>query len=351
MRKIRIAVLFGGRSGEHDVSIRSAASVLQALDREKYDVIPVAITREGRWLRPGESARLLPAGARESLSIETEAVLSKEPGVASGVEVVFPVLHGSFGEDGTIQGLLELADVAYVGAGVLSSAVGMDKDVMKRLFRERGLATVDHLAVLRSKRAASIPELEGRFGYPMFVKPANLGSSVGISKANDRDGLRKALDLAAEFDRKLIVEPAIRGREIECSVLGNDDPQASVPGEIKPGSEFYNYEAKYIDDSSELLIPAPLTGQQMAEVQRMSVGAFQAIEGSGLARVDFFLEDGTGRILLNEINTMPGFTSISMYSKLWEASGVAYAELVDRLIQLASERNGEKRQTRFSRND
>ena len=351
MRKIRVAVLFGGRSGEHDVSIRSAASVLQALYRVKYDVIPVAITREGRWLKPGESARLLPVGAQETLSTGTMPVLSKEPGLTSGADVVFPVLHGTFGEDGTVQGLLELADVAYVGAGVLSSAVGMDKDVMKRLFRERGLATVDHLAVLRSSRAASIPELERRFDYPMFVKPANLGSSVGISKANDRDALRQALDFAAEFDRKLIVEPAIRGREIECSVLGNDDPQASVPGEIKPGAEFYSYEAKYIDDSSELLIPAPLTGQQTKEVQCMAVGAFQAIDGSGLARVDFFLEDETGRILLNEINTMPGFTSISMYSKLWEASGVAYVELVDRLIQLAFERHGEKRQTRFSRDD
>ena len=351
MRKICVAVLFGGRSGEHDVSIRSAASVLQALYREKYDVIPVAITREGRWLKPGESARLLPVGARETLSTGTTPMLSKEPGLTSGADVVFPVLHGTFGEDGTVQGLLELADVAYVGAGVLSSAVGMDKDVMKRLFRERGLAAVDHQAVLRSSRAASIPELERCFDYPMFVKPANLGSSVGISKANDRDALRTALDFAAEFDRKLIVEPAIRGREIECSVLGNDDPQASVPGEIKPSAEFYSYEAKYIDDTSELLIPAPLTGQQTKEVQRMAVGAFQAIDCAGLARVDFFLEDETGRILLNEINTMPGFTSISMYSKLWETSGVAYAELLDRLIQLAIERHGEKRHTRFARDD
>ena len=249
------------------------------------------------------------------------------------------------------KGLLELADAAYVGAGVLASAAGMDKDVMKRLFRERGLATVDHIAILRSHRAAAVPDIEQRFAYPVFVKPANLGSSVGISKAVNRETLRKALDFAAEFDRKLIVEPAIRGREIECSVLGNDEPQASVPGEIKPGADFYSYEAKYLDDTSELLIPAPLTETQTKQVQQTAVGAFQAVECTGLARVDFFLEDDTDRILLNEINTMPGFTSISMYPKLWEASGLAYAELVDRLVELAIERHKEKLLTRFSRDD
>ncbi len=351
MSKIRIAVLFGGRSGEHDVSIRSAASVVQALDREKYDVIPIAITREGRWLSPSESSRLLPADAQGALSTEAVVVVSREPGSTSGVDVVFPVLHGTFGEDGTAQGLLELADVSYVGAGVLASAAGMDKDVMKRLFRERGLAAVDYVALLRGRRAEMISEVEQRFGYPMFVKPANLGSSVGISKAGDRETLRKALDFAAEFDRKLIVEPAIDGREIECSVLGNDDPQASVPGEITPGADFYSYEAKYLDDTSELRIPAPLTEAQTKEVQRMAVEAFQAVECSGLARVDFFLEDDTGRILLNEINTMPGFTSISMYPKLWEASGLRYADLVDRLVELAIERHEEKLNTRFSRDD
>lgn len=351
MSKIRIAVLFGGRSGEHDVSIRSAASVLQALDREKYEVIPIAITREGRWLSPTESAGLLPADAQGALLTEAAVVVSREPGATSGADVVFPVLHGTFGEDGTVQGLLELANVAYVGAGVLASAAGMDKDVMKRLFRERGLAAVDHIAILRGHRAEAIPEIEERFAYPMFVKPANLGSSVGISKAGDREALRKALDFAAEFDRKLIVEPAIEGREIECSVLGNDDPQASVPGEITPGADFYSYEAKYLDDTSELRIPAPLTEEQTKEVRRMAVEAFQAVECSGLARVDFFLEDETGRVLLNEINTMPGFTSISMYPKLWEASGLGYADLVDRLVALAIERHEEKLNTRFSRDD
>ena len=349
MAKTRIAVLFGGRSGEHEVSIRSAASVIQTLNRAKYDVVPVAISREGRWLAPAESLKLLPADARGALSTETRVTLSRDPGGTSGVDVVFPVLHGTFGEDGTVQGFLELADVAYVGAGVLASAAGMDKDVMKRLFRERGLVTVDHVALLRTHRTASIPELEQRFGYPMFVKPANLGSSVGISKASDRDGLQKALDTAAEFDRKLIVEPAIQGREIECSVLGNDDPRASVPGEIRPAADFYSYEAKYLDDTSELLIPAPLTVDQTKEVQRMAVGAFQAIDCSGLARVDFFLEDETGRILLNEINTMPGFTSISMYPKLWQAGGLSYADLIDRLIELAQERHADKTSTKFSR--
>ena len=349
MAKTRVGVLFGGRSGEHEVSIRSAASVIAALDKEKYDVVPLAITREGRWLPPGDSVLLLPAESRQSLSTETAVTLSKEPGTASGVEVVFPVLHGTFGEDGTVQGLLELADVAYIGAGVLGSAAGMDKDLMKRLFRERGLPCVEHIALLRSKRHAAIEELEHRFGYPMFVKPANLGSSVGISRAADQKGLRKALDLAAEYDRKLIVEPAIEGRELECSVLGNDEPQASVPGEIKPGADFYSYDAKYLDDSAELLIPAPLKAEQSREVQTLAVAAFQAIEASGLARVDFFLEGSTGRVLLNEINTMPGFTSISMYPKLWEASGLGYAGLVDRLIELAMERHLDKRTTRFER--
>ncbi len=349
MAKTRVAVLFGGRSGEHEVSIRSAVSVIEALDKNKYEVIPLAITREGRWLPPGESLGLLPVDARSSLSTETAVTLSKEPGSTSGVEVVFPVLHGTFGEDGTVQGLMELADVAYVGAGVLGSAAAMDKDLMKRLFRERGLACVEHAALLRSERHESTQELERRFGYPMFVKPANLGSSVGISKVGDREGLRKALDLAAEYDRKLVVEPAIEGRELECSVLGNDDPQASIPGEIKPGADFYSYEAKYLDDTAELLIPAPLTDEQTREVQRLAVAAFQAVEASGLARVDLFLEDSSRLLMLNEINTMPGFTSISMYPKLWQASGMGYADLIDRLIELAKERHAEKQATRFER--
>ncbi len=349
MPKTRIAVLFGGRSGEHEVSVRSAASVIQALDPQKYDVIPLAITNEGKWLSTAESVRLLPPAAQPHDTGPKAVVVSKEPGQTSGVDVVFPVLHGTFGEDGTVQGLLELADVAYVGAGVLGSAAGMDKDIMKRLFRERGLATVDHIAVLRHERHEHIARLEQRFGYPMFVKPANLGSSVGISKAINREGLHKALDLAAEFDRKIIVEEAISGREIECAVLGNDLPKASVPGEVKPGAEFYSYEAKYIDDTAQLIIPAELTEEQTREVQRLAVGAFQAIDCAGLARVDFFVEDVTGRVLLNEINTMPGFTSISMYPKMWEASGLPYPKLIGRLIDLALERHAEKKATKFKR--
>ncbi|MEX2301774.1 MAG: D-alanine--D-alanine ligase family protein [Bryobacterales bacterium] len=347
MPRKRIAVLFGGRSGEHEVSIRSAASVINALDQTKYEIIPVAITKEGRWLPPGKSVGLLPPGAREATSTATAVTVSQEPGSASGVDVVFPVLHGTFGEDGTVQGFFELADVAYVGAGVLGSACGMDKDVMKRLFREAGLPTVEHIALLRRDGRGRVAELEGRFGYPLFVKPANLGSSVGITKAHNREELLGALDLAAQFDRKIVVERAVNGREIECSVLGNDDPKTSVPGEIVPAHEFYDYQAKYSSEDSKAIIPAPLTGSQTAEVQRLAVAAFQAVECYGLARVDFFLEKDTGKILLNEINTMPGFTSISMYPKMWEASGLPYAELIDRLIELALERHAEKRQTRY----
>ena len=349
MSKLRIAVLFGGRSGEHEVSVRSAASVIGALDRSRYEVVPVAITKRGHWLPPAESMALLPAAAQSELSVETAVTVSREPGESAGVDVVFPVLHGTFGEDGTVQGLLELADVAYVGSGVLGSACGMDKDLMKRLFRERGLPAVDHIALLRSEIDSRRHEAEKRFGYPLFVKPANLGSSVGISKANDAEELRRALEDAAKYDRKLIVEPAIDGREIEVAVLGNDAPEASLPGEILPTEGFYDYEAKYVNDSAELAIPAKLTSEQVAEAQRLAVRAFQAVECQGLARVDSFLERSTGRLLLNEVNTMPGFTSISMYPKLWEVSGLPYPALVDRLIELALERFRDKQATRFER--
>lgn len=347
MPRKRIAVLFGGRSGEHEVSIRSAASVIKALDQAKYEVIPVAITKEGRWLPPGKSVGLLPPDAQQATSTETAVTVSHEPGTASGVDVVFPVLHGTFGEDGTVQGFFELADVAYVGAGVLGSACGMDKDIMKRLFRQAGLPTVEHIALLRRDRHKRIDALEQGFGYPLFVKPANLGSSVGITKAHNRKELTQALDRAAEYDRKIVVERAVIGREIECSVLGNDDPEASVPGEILPAHEFYDYEAKYISEDSKTVIPAQLTPDQTLEVQRLAVAAFQAVECCGLARVDCFLEKQTGKILLNEINTMPGFTSISMYPKMWEASGLPYPKLIDRLIELALERQAEKRATRY----
>jgi D-alanine-D-alanine ligase len=355
-KKIRLAVLFGGRSGEHEVSLRSAASIIEAVDRNKYEVLPVAIGKTGKWLSVKDSAKLLPpgsAGADSARSPETRSLaIRPEPGSAAAVDVVFPVLHGTFGEDGTVQGLLELAGVAYVGAGVLGSAAGMDKDVMKRLFRERGLPTPEHVTVLRSHleeaRSSVARGIQKRFGYPVFVKPANLGSSVGITKAHDRRELEQALDLAAQFDRKIVVERSIDGREIECSVLGNDRPEASLPGEVIPSREFYDYEAKYLDESSRLIIPARLTRAQTRRVQRLAVEGFLACECSGMARVDFFLEKKTGRVLLNEINTIPGFTSISMYPKLWEASGLAYKDLIDRLIQLALERHAEKLRTRYA---
>ena len=351
-KKIRVGVLFGGRSGEHEVSLRSAASVIEAIDKSKYEVLPIAITKAGKWLTASQSARLLPTARPLPATGNRALTILPVPDTAGSVDVIFPVLHGTFGEDGTVQGLLELAGIPYVGAGVLGSAAGMDKDVMKRLFRERGLPTPDHVSVLRSEldgnRRRLTAKLVQRFGFPLFVKPANLGSSVGISKAHDRGELDAAVDLAAQFDRKIVVEQSISGREIECSVLGNDRPEASIPGEIIPSREFYDYEAKYHDDNSRLLIPAPLAKKQVREVQRLAIEGFLACDCAGMARVDFFLEDKTGRILLNEINTIPGFTSISMYPKLWEASGLGYSALIDRLIELALERHADKSRNRYS---
>ncbi len=349
MSKLRIAVLFGGRSGEHEISIRSAVSVFSVLDRSRYHVLPIAITKQGRWLTPADSLALLPPEARAGLDTDPKAMVSREPGATRGIDVVFPLLHGTFGEDGAVQGLLELADVAYIGSGVLGSACGMDKDVMKRLFSERGLPSVPHLALLRSEISEGWKPAVERFGYPIFVKPANLGSSVGIARAADEDELRAALADAARYDRKLILEPAIDGRELECAVLGNDAPEASVVGEVIPGEEFYSYEDKYLTNAARLEIPAKLSDAQSAEIRRLAVAAFQAVECRGPARVDFFLERESGRPLLNEVNTMPGFTSISMYPKLWQATGMPYADLVNRLIELALERQKEKAATRFER--
>jgi len=401
MSKLRVGVLFGGRSGEHEVSLLSAASILTAIDKNKYEVVPIGITKEGRWLTPAHAERLLRGephhgegeGGRHLRAGDPEAtpgaaVLAKgdavivppvpqshglipfesaasptaaraaEHGIA--VDVIFPVLHGTFGEDGTIQGLLELADIPYVGAGVLGSAAGMDKDVMKKLFVAAGLTIVKHVTFLRGDWERDprriTREIESKLRYPVFVKPANLGSSVGISKVRDRKGLAAAVATAAGFDRKIVVEQGVGGkkhkaRELECSVLGNDSPQASTVGEIVPAAEFYDYNAKYLDEGSELLIPARITKKQMKDVQQMALRAFQAVDCSGLARVDFLMDPGPkrGRIYLNEINTMPGFTSISMYPKLWGASGVGYQELIDRLIQLAMERHHEKKKNRYSR--
>ena len=389
--------MFGGRSGEHEVSLLSAASVLNAIDKKKYEVVPIGITKEGRWLTASHAQRLLKgenapvaeprhlrAGDPEATS--AAAVLAKGEGVVVppipgqnhsalvpfetsaremhaaanpiDVDVIFPVLHGTFGEDGTIQGLLELADIPYVGAGVLGSAAGMDKDVMKKLFRDAGMPIVKHVTVLRSawrddpKQVRK--QIEGALKYPVFVKPANLGSSVGISKVHERPELAAALDEAARFDRKIVIEQGVGGsknkaREIECSVLGNDEPIASVPGEIVPIKEFYDYDAKYLDEGSELIIPAKLTKSKQKEVQRLAIQAFRAVDCSGLARVDFLMDPRTGKMFVNEINTMPGFTSISMYPKLWAASGIAYPELIDRLIQLGLERHADQKQNRYSR--
>lgn len=377
--KIRVAIIFGGKSSEHEVSLASAASIIAAIDKEKYEVIPIGITKSGQWVLGEGAKRLLPEKViREGRPIlippdpaikgflPITAVDGSQPPSAmlagteqhgrtssvTSVDVVFPVLHGRFGEDGTIQGLLELADIAYVSGGVLASAVGMDKDVMKRLFRDAGLPIAKFLTVSASEiaahRAACKRKIASALKFPCFVKPANSGSSVGIHKVHGLKELDAALDDALLYDEKLLAEEGIDGREIECSVLGNESPQASLPGEIIPAHEFYDYEAKYIDEASRLVIPARLTKAQIKRFQKFAVAAFKAIEGSGMARVDFFLERKTGKILINEINTIPGFTKISMYPKLWEASGISYSELIDRLLVLALERHSKRSQLRCS---
>ena len=421
-KKLRIGILFGGRSGEHEVSLLSAASILKAIDRKKYEVVPIGIDKEGHWLSGPDAQRLLGNSAPETsalLSVLNEdasgsaaefataaAVLrSGEPlkipltpqrratdslqvsssaafaqlshPLATSLDVIFPILHGTFGEDGTIQGLFELADIAYVGSGVLGSSAAMDKDAMKRLFAAAGLHQTPHVALLRSewrsdpKRATRL--IEKSLAYPVFVKPANLGSSVGISKVHGRKELAAAIDLAASFDRKLVIEqgvggPGVKPRELEVSVLGNDAPEASVVGEIIPNKEFYDYESKYADspeDPSIPIIPAKLTKSESRQIREMALAAFRACDCAGLARVDFLMEPAstakrktatspgrkksTPRIFLNEINTMPGFTSISMYPKLWQASGLSYKKLIDRLITLAIERHREKQETRFTK--
>jgi D-alanine-D-alanine ligase len=392
-KRQRVGILFGGRSGEHEVSLLSAASILKAIDKRKYEVVPIGITKEGQWVTASDAQELLAGGrakenprlAGDPEATATAAVLKRGEAVivppvpaeslqllqvqetrlarpALDLDVVFPVLHGTFGEDGTIQGLFELADIAYVGSGVLGSAAGMDKAAMKRLFAAAGLPQTPWLQVLRSEWRANpkavTKKIEAALQYPVFVKPANLGSSVGISKVYDRSELAAAMDEAAGFDRKLVIEQGVGGpgakpRELEVAVLGNDAPEASVVGEIVPGAEFYDYEAKYLSDASVPIIPAKLTAVEAKQMRQMAVEAFKACDCAGLARVDFLMEPakrGTKpQIFLNEINTLPGFTSISMYPKLWEASGLPYKQLIDRLIELAVERHKEKQQTHFSR--
>ncbi len=381
-KKLRVGILFGGRSGEHEVSLLSAASILKAIDRDKFDVTPIGITKEGRWLAAADArglldgdtsavARRLRAGDPETtpgaklLHEGMPTLLAPMPGPqgpeGKAIEVIFPVLHGTFGEDGTIQGLFELAGIPYVGSGVLGSAAGMDKDVMKRLFAQAGLPIVKHITVLRAEWEKSprktVAQIEAALRYPLFVKPANLGSSVGISKVHDRKELGPALTLAARYDRKLVVEQGVggkkgRARELEVAVLGNDAPKASVVGEIIPGKEFYDYEAKYLSEGSVAVIPAKLTPSEAKKIREMGVAAFRACDLSGLARVDFLMEpDGKRRIYLNEVNTLPGFTQISMYPKLWEATGLSYKDLITRLIELALERQAEKSCTSYTREE
>ena len=355
MKKLRLGVIYGGRSGEHEVSVASAASILKHLDGSRYEAVPIRIEKSGRWTLETKAPEAISAGdviGRAS----TETLESVEPfAVVTGtdLDIVFPVLHGPYGEDGTVQGLLELANVPYVGAGVLSSAVGMDKAVMKTLFAARGLPIVPHLVVLRpewgQEAAAITARVERELRYPVFVKPANLGSSVGISKAKSNGDVEEAMRVALQYDRKIVIEAAVpHAREIECSVLGNDQPDASVPGEIIPSREFYDYDAKYRDEGSVALIPAPLEVTQAAEIRRMALDAFRAVDGSGMARVDFLVARDTGATFVNEVNTIPGFTTISMYPKLWEASGLPYPALLDRLIALALERHAEKQRLRTS---
>ncbi len=357
-RRVRVGVIFGGRSVEHDVSLLSARSILQHLDPARYEVVPIGITRQGKWVTSSDASRLLEDGLESGRmdpcllpgDPSTGGLVRLGDGPASGavsaLDVVFPVLHGGHGEDGTLQGLLELADIPYVGAGVMASAVGMDKDMMKRVFREAGLPVVAFRVLLRTewerRRADLLKELPGDLGFPCFVKPANTGSSVGITKAHDSREMEQGLEHALRYDRKAIVEAAVDARELECSVLGNDEPVASVPGEVIPCNEFYDYEAKYLVEGSRLVIPAQIPPELSEKVRRIAVAAFRAVDGSGMARVDFFLERSTNALYLNELNTIPGFTSISMYPKLWEASGVSYRELLDRLIALALERHTDK---------
>jgi D-alanine-D-alanine ligase len=408
MAKLRVGILFGGRSGEHEVSLLSAASVVKAIDKTKYEVVPIGITKDGRWLTAEHAERLLKGeaqkaageGARSTQAamlragdpeatpgaavlaagesvvvppeparrdaglapfqtdLKTDANLRRASDRAINVDVIFPVLHGTFGEDGTIQGLLELADIAYVGAGVLGSAAGMDKDIMKSLFRAAGLPIVKHVTVLRGEFEREPKKVQklvaSKLKYPVFVKPANLGSSVGISKAHDRKELGPAIAEAAKFDRKIVIEQGVGGkknkaREIECAVLGNDEPKASIAGEIIPCKEFYDYDAKYLSEGSEAVIPAKITKAEMKTVQRLAIAAFKAVDCTGLARVDFLMDSKSRKIFVNEINTMPGFTAISMYPKMWVASGVSYPALIDRLIQLGIERHEDKKRNQYNR--
>ena len=362
MAKLRVGVLFGGQSVEHEVSLVSAQSVIRALSPTKYEVLPIGITQQGKWLPPAAATGLLAPGPDHGASSVqangtpphgTSLVALEQPdALFPELDVIFPVLHGTLGEDGTVQGLLELTDLPYVGAGVLASALGMDKVLMKRGFREAGLPVVKLLTVLRreweQQSAPIAAEVTAKLGYPCFVKPANGGSSVGVTKVREPATLGPALDLAFSLDRKVLIEEAIIGRELECSVLGNDDPIASAVGEVAPSREFYDYEAKYHDETTRLIVPASLEPGVAEQVRELAARAFRAIDCAGMARVDFFLRASDGALFVSEINTIPGFTPVSMYPRMWEATGLPYTALLDRLIELALERHREKKRTRYS---
>jgi D-alanine-D-alanine ligase len=375
-KKLRIGVIFGGRSGEHEVSVRSAQAIIEAIDRKKFDVLPIAINKKGKWLAPTQSAQLLPSNLQSALALPLEersgdvALLGdpshkglislqshdSEP-IAEKLDVVFPALHGPFGEDGTLQGLLEMADVPYVGCGVLASSCGMDKVTMKSLFVQAGLPICKHLWFLRSQWRQNpekiVRKVKSDIGYPCFVKPANLGSSVGVSRAKDKQSLADAIDLAAEYDRKIIVEEEVEAREIECAILGNDEPQASLPGEyvvFDESARFLDYSEKYANTGHvSFVVPAPLSKSLTTKIQRMAIQAFQAVDGSGLARVDFFLNRKSGALIINELNTMPGLTEVSGYPKMWAASGLNFTKLLEKLIELAFQRHREKALTKTTR--
>jgi len=366
-KKLKVGIIFGGRSGEHEVSFCSASSIMKAINRDKYTVVPIGVTKEGRWISPQESALALQLGRIEGkgtvilvnnpsgkslISIDNHQEFKKETWEGK-LDVIFPVLHGPYGEDGTIQGLLELTDIPYVGAGVAASAVSMDKELMKTIFKQKSLPVLNWLTIKRKDWQKDKEEIlsliQNTFEYPLFVKPTNLGSSVGITKVHRKEELEKAIDLASSYDRKILIEEGLEGaREIECSVLGNDEPQSSVVGEVKPAGEFYDYDSKYIDQATQLIVPADLPENISGKVRKIALCAFKAIDAAGMARVDFFVTKKENKIYLNEINTIPGFTSVSMYPRLWEASGVSYPELIDRLIQMALERYQDKKQNKTS---
>lgn len=366
-KKIRVGLVFGGRSGEHEVSFWSASSIIKAIDKDKYTVVPIGITKEGRWISPQDSELALQSGKIEGkntvillndsfskslVCIDNNQKLDKSSALEK-LDVIFPILHGPYGEDGTIQGLLELANIPYVGAGVASSAISMDKDLMRTIFQQKGLPILKWITIKRKEwqkdKEKIFSLIQDGFEYPLFVKPANLGSSVGITKVHKKEELEKAIDLASSYDRKILIEEGLEEvREIECGVLGNDEPQASVVGEVKPAGEFYDYDSKYIEEGTQLIIPADLPLGVSQEVQEIALRAFKAVDSAGMARVDFFVSKKENKIYLNEINTIPGFTSVSMYPRLWEASGIPYPELIDRLIQLALERHQDKKQNKIS---